>query len=60
MIRTRLNTFNRDVGTAYAVDLDELFAGAERPEELFRYLPLYTSVAGGIGFAIGWIIGRNV
>ena len=45
---------------AYAVNIDELFAGAERPAELFRFLPLYTSVAGGIGFAIGWIIGRNV
>lgn len=45
---------------AYAVNLDALFAGADRPAELFRFLPLYTSVAGGIGFAIGWIIGRNV
>lgn len=45
---------------AYAVNLDDLFAGAERPAELFRFLPMYTSVAGGIGFAIGWIIGRNV
>ena len=25
----------------------------------FRYLPVYTIVAGGIGFAIGWIVGRN-
>lgn len=45
---------------AYAVNLDGLFAGAERPAELFRFLPIYTVVAGGIGFAIGWIIGRNV
>ena len=30
------------------------------PGELFRYLPIFTVVAGGIGFAIGWIVGRNV
>lgn len=45
---------------AYSVNLDGLFADATRPGELFRFLPIYTSVAGGIGFAIGWIIGRNV
>ena len=45
---------------AFAVNLDELFTGAQQPAELFRFLPLYTGVAGGIGFAIGWIIGRNV
>ena len=45
---------------AYSVNLDGLFADATRPGELFRFLPVYTGVAGGIGFAIGWIIGRNV
>ena len=45
---------------AYAVNLDGLFTDATRPGELFRFLPVYTSVAGVIGFAIGWIIGRNV
>ncbi len=45
---------------AYSVNLDGLFTGAAYPGELFRFLPVYTSVAGGIGFAIGWIIGRNV
>jgi hypothetical protein len=45
---------------AYAVNLNELFSDARRPLELFRYLPIYTLVAGGVGFAIGWIVGRNV
>jgi hypothetical protein len=45
---------------AYSVELDSLFGEAAHPEELFRYLPIYTAVAGGIGFAIGWIVGRNV
>lgn len=45
---------------AYSVNLDGLFDGAEQPGELFRFLPLYTIVAGGIGFVIGWIVGRNV
>ena len=44
----------------YAVDLDGLFGDAIYPQELFRFLPAYTVVAGGIGFAIGWIAGRNV
>lgn len=43
---------------AYSVNLDGMFdAGAG---DLFRFLPVYTIVAGGIGFAIGWIVGRNV
>lgn len=45
---------------AYSVELESLFGEATHPEELFRYLPIYTAVAGGIGFAIGWIVGRNV
>ena len=45
---------------AYSVNLQSLFGGAKYPQELFRYLPIYTSVAGGVGFAIGWIVGRNV
>jgi hypothetical protein len=45
---------------AYAVNLNGMFSGAENPLQLFRFLPYYTSVAGGIGFAIGWIIGRNL
>ena len=32
----------------------------EQPAQLFRFLPVYTLVAGGIGFIIGWIVGRNV
>ena len=45
---------------AYATNLHGLFDGATQPEELFRFLPVYTLVAGGIGAAIGWIVGRNV
>lgn len=45
---------------AYAVNFNDLFADATNPEGLFRYLPIYTLVAGGIGFAIGWLVGRNV
>ena len=44
----------------YAVDLNGMYSGSVYPDELFRYLPLYTIVAGGIGFAIGWIVGKNV
>ena len=45
---------------AYAVNLNDMFSAAEFPDRVFRYLPAYTLVAGGIGFAIGWIVGRNV
>lgn len=45
---------------AYSVNLNGMFDGATEPAELFRYLPIYTLVAGGIGFAIGFIVGRNV
>lgn len=45
---------------AYAVNLNDLFGEAEYPGRVFRYLPAYTLLAGGIGFAIGWIVGRNV
>ena len=45
---------------AYAVNLDDMFGGAEFPDRVFRFLPAYTFVAGGIGFVIGWIVGRNV
>ena len=45
---------------AYSVNLNEMFIDAEQPLQLFRFLPYYTTVAGGIGFAIGWIVGRNL
>lgn len=45
---------------AYAVNLHGMFSDAGHPDRVFRYLPVYTLVAGGIGFAIGWIVGRNV
>jgi len=44
----------------YAHDFGGMYSEAVYPEELFRFLPWYTIVAGGIGFAIGWIAGRNV
>lgn len=44
----------------YAADLDGMYSESAYPREVFRFLPVYTLVAGGIGFAIGWIAGRNV
>ena len=45
---------------AYSINLNDMFSDARYPDRVFRYLPAYTLVAGGIGFAIGWIAGRNV
>lgn len=45
---------------AYAVNLDDMFSGTDKGAEVFRYLPIYTTVTGGFGFAIGWIIGSRV
>ena len=45
---------------AYSVNLNDLFTGTDYPMQLFRFLPYYTTLAGGIGFAIGWIVGRNL
>jgi len=45
---------------AYNVNLNGMFTDAEYPDRVFRYLPVYTLVAGAVGFAIGWIVGRNV
>jgi hypothetical protein len=44
---------------AYSINLNDMFTDAIYPDRVFRYLPVYTIVAGGIGFAIGWIVGRN-
>jgi hypothetical protein len=44
----------------YSVDLNGMVSESVFPRELFRYLPAYTTGAGAIGFAIGWIVGRNV
>ncbi|MGH8223882.1 MAG: hypothetical protein ACREQZ_13010 [Woeseiaceae bacterium] len=44
----------------YAVDRDGMFSESIYPQEVFRYLPAYTMVTGGIGFAIGWIAGRKI
>ena len=43
----------------FQTDLNGMYSDAVYPLELFRFLPAYTLVAGAIGFAIGWIIGRN-
>lgn len=43
---------------AYSVNLDNMFN--DGAGQLFRYLPVYTAGAGGIGFVIGWIVGRNI
>ena len=45
---------------AYSVNLNDMFTGTDNSMQLFRFLPYYTTLAGGIGFAIGWIIGRNL
>ncbi len=45
---------------AYSVNLNGMFDDAKQPAQVFRFLPAYTLVAGGIGFSIGWIVGRNV
>ena len=45
---------------AYSINLNEMFTDATHPDRVFQYLPIYTTVAGGVGFAIGWIVGRNV
>jgi hypothetical protein len=45
---------------AYSVNLNGMFDDAEQPARVFRFLPAYTLVAGGIGFSIGWIVGRSV
>lgn len=45
---------------AYSVNLNDMFTDSPYPGRVFRYLPVYTGVAGGIGFAIGWVVGRNV
>ena len=42
------------------VSVNEMFGVAKSPGQLFRFLPIYTTLAGGIGFAIGWIVGRNL
>ncbi len=43
---------------AFSVNLDGLFDHGS--SQLFRFLPIYTFFAGIIGFAIGWIAGRNI
>ena len=44
----------------YEVDLYGMYSESIYPSEVFRYLPIYTMFAGVIGFAIGWIIGKNI
>lgn len=45
---------------AYSINLDEMFTDVRHPDRIFQYLPVFTIFAGGIGFAIGRIAGRNV
>lgn len=44
----------------FATDLHGMASESVYPKELFRFLPAYTIFAGGIGFVIGWIVGRNI
>ena len=44
----------------YAVDRGGMASEAITPMALFRYLPMYTTFAGAIGFSIGWIAGRDI
>jgi len=44
----------------YSVDMDGMVSGSIYPQELFRFLPWYTGGSGMIGFAIGWIAGKNI
>ncbi|MEM7452163.1 MAG: hypothetical protein AAF350_12070 [Pseudomonadota bacterium] len=46
------------VHLAFLNDWRGIASGAVTPELLFFFLPIYAAVAGGIGFAIGWIVGR--
>lgn len=43
---------------AFLYDWREIASNAVTPALLFRFLPWYAGVAGGIGFGIGWIVGR--
>lgn len=45
---------------AWDIDLAGMASEAGDPGGLFRYLPAYTFLAGAVGFAIGWIVGRNL
>ena len=45
---------------AFAVNLNGMFGDPPAAGQLFRFLPIYTAGAGAIGFAIGWIAGRNL
>lgn len=44
----------------FETDMHGMFSASVYPLEVFRFLPYYTSLSGAIGFAIGWIAGRNV
>jgi hypothetical protein len=45
---------------AWSVNLNGMFTDAKQPLQLFRFLPVYTTGAGIIGFAIGWIVGKRI
>ena len=43
---------------AFLNDWRGIASEAVTPALLFRFLPWYAGVAGGLGFGIGWIVGR--
>lgn len=43
---------------AFLNDWQGIASAAVTPALLFRFLPWYAGFAGGIGFGIGWIVGR--
>lgn len=43
---------------AFLNDWSGIASEAVTPALLFRFLPWYSGFAGGIGFGIGWIVGR--
>ncbi|MEO0575228.1 MAG: hypothetical protein AAF004_07175 [Pseudomonadota bacterium] len=45
---------------AFVYDWSSIASRAVTPALLFQYLPYYAVFAGGIGFSIGWIVGKNV
>ena len=45
---------------AYSVNLNGMFDDTVYPMRFFQFLPYYTGGAGLVGFAIGWLVGRNL
>lgn len=45
---------------AFLLDWQQIATNAITPALLFQFLPIYVLFAGGIGAAIGWIVGRGI